>query len=201
MIEDVDAIVRAHVDAGELDAATTRLLARYGPELHGFLRAIAGDDALADDALAVASEQLWLALPQFRWEASLRTWAYRIARNALHRLRRDPRRTPARNLPLSVADSVADLQRTRTAPYQRTEIKDAFRALRDALDPLDHEILILRLDRQMSWRDIARALADDAEPADAVDQRAAAYRKRYERAKAQLRELAAARGLLGDDAT
>ena len=81
------------------------------------------------------------------WEASLRTWSYQLVRNALHQLRSAPSRRPERNLPLSVMTSIANLQRSRTAPYQRTEVKDGLRALREALDPVDHEILILRLDR------------------------------------------------------
>lgn len=192
---EVEAVVRAHVVAGELDLATTRAIEHYGPELYGFLRAIARDDELAADAFSLASEQLWRHLAGFRWEASLRTWWYQLARNALYQLRRDSSRRPERNLPLSIAGSVAQVQRSPTAVYQRTEVKEAMRALREALDPTDHEIMILRLDRAMSWRDIAQAL-DDGAQTTTVDQRAAALRKRFERAKAQLRELAVQRGLI-----
>lgn len=195
---DLEAEVRGRLDAGDVDGAATRALERYGPELHGFLRAIARDDDLAADAFAIGSEQLWRNLARFRWQASLRTWAYQLFRHALYQVRADPRRRPDRNLPLSLVTSIANLQRSRTAPYQRTEVKEGLRALREALDPLDHEILVLRLDRAMSWKDIARALADDDAEAG-LDQRAAALRKRFERAKAQLRELAVAHGLIASD--
>jgi RNA polymerase sigma-70 factor (ECF subfamily) len=115
----------------------------------------AHDDDLAGDAFALASERL-CSTSKFRWEASLRTWAYQLARNALYRLQRDPRRRAAHNLPLSVVRSVEEVRRSPTEPYRRSEVKEAFRALRESLDPLDHEILILRLDRAMSWKDIAR---------------------------------------------
>jgi RNA polymerase sigma-70 factor (ECF subfamily) len=195
---DVEAGIRVHVEAGDIELAVTRAVEHYGPELYGFLRAIGRDDDLASDAFAVASEQLWRNLASFRWESSLRTWWYYVARNTLYRLRRDPDRRPERNVPLSIAGSVAAVHRTATARYQRTEAKDTLRALRESLEPLDHEILILRLDRAMSWKDIARALATD-EDTDTIDQRAAAYRKRFERAKQRLRELAVVHGLLADE--
>ena len=197
--DEIEGVIRAHLEANEIDVATTRALEFYGPELYGFLRAIARDEDLASDAFAIASEQLWKNLGKFRWEASLRTWAYQLVRNALYQLRADPRRRADRNLPLSVVTSLANIQRSGTAPYQKTEIKESLRALRDALDPADHEIMILRLDRAMSWKDIARALAEDGDTEATLTARAAALRKRFERAKERLRELAVAQGLIPDD--
>ena len=193
---DLDATVRGLLESGDLDGAATRALEHYGPELYGFLRAIARDDDLASDAFALGSEQLWRNLARFRWEASLRTWTYQLFRHALYQVRSDPRRRPDRNLPLSIVNSIANVHRSVTAPYQRTEVKESLRALREALDPLDHEILVLRLDRAMSWKDIARALGEAGDSDALVEQRAAAFRKRFERAKAQLRELAVKHGLL-----
>lgn len=193
--DEIDRSVRARLEGGDLDGAASLVIAHYGPELYGFLCAVARDDDLASDAFAAASEHLWRYLPKFRWDASLRTWAYQLARHALYRLRAAPSRRPERNLPLSIAPSIEAVVRSRTAPHQRTEIKEGVRALRDALDPEDHELLILRLDRNMSWKDIARSLAGVDEQAD-IDQRAASLRKRYERVKTQLRELAIERGLL-----
>lgn len=192
----VEASVRELVDAGDLDGAASLAITHYGPELHGFLCALARDPDLAAEAFAAASEHLWRGLPKFRWEASLRTWAYQLSRNALHQLRRDPRRRPERNLPLSVAASIAAVPRSTTAPYQRSGVMEGLRELIDSLEPDDQEILILRLDRRMSWKDIARATAAEDEPATTVDQRAAALRKRYERTKTLLKKLALERGLL-----
>lgn len=197
--DDIERVVRGHVEAGDLDAAATRALEHYGPELYGYLRAIARDDDLASDAFAIASEQLWKNLPRFRWEASLRTWSYQLFRHALYQVRADPRRRPDRNMPLSLVTSIANIQRSQTAPYQRTEVKEGMRALREALDPVDHEILVLRLDRAMSWKDIARTVAEAGDTESTVEQRAAALRKRFERAKAQLRELAVKHGLIPDE--
>lgn len=161
-------------------------------ELLGFLRAIAGDPDLAAEAFAELGEDVWRGLAGFRWQSSLRSWLYTLARNALARLRRDPRRRAARNLPLSIAPELAAVVRTATREIQRTEVKDGFRALRDELDPEEHEILLLRLDRDLAWKDIARILGGDAD----VDARAAVLRKRFERAKQRLKTLAIERGLI-----
>ncbi|MCA9677914.1 MAG: sigma-70 family RNA polymerase sigma factor [Kofleriaceae bacterium] len=196
-----EARVRARHADGDLEAATTQALELYGPELFGFLQALARDDDTAAEAFSTFAEDLWKGLPRFRWESSLRTWAYALARNALHRVRRDPHRRAERNVPLSDIDqhpNLAAAVRSVTQPYLRTEIKDRFAALRDQLDPDDHALLILRIDRRMSWRDIARAMPLEGEGDDnaAVDRRAATLRKRFERAKTQLRDLATAHGIL-----
>jgi RNA polymerase sigma-70 factor (ECF subfamily) len=131
-------------------------------------------------------------LPSFRWQSSLRSWLYTLARNALNQLRRDPRRRGARNLPLSIAPELEEVARTVTLEIQRTEVKDAFRELRAELDPEEHELLLLRLDRELSWKEIARIVGGE----DDVDARAATLRKRFERAKERLKKLALDRGLI-----
>ncbi|HVV84902.1 MAG TPA: sigma-70 family RNA polymerase sigma factor [Kofleriaceae bacterium] len=194
--------IRAQVSAGRGDDATTSTLELYGAEVYGFLHALARDEDLASEAFSRWSEDVWRGLSSFRWDASLRTWVYALARNALHRIRRDPRRKAERNLPLSEHSAVArmvDRVRTQTVPFLRSEVKDELRALRDALDPDDHALLVLRLDRKMAWKDIARALAEPTDSDTDLERRAAALRKRFERAKDQLRALATARGLLNSD--
>ena len=190
--------IQARHAAGEHDVATTMAIETYGPELYGFLQALARDEDLAAEAFSTFAEDLWKGLPKFRWESSLRTWCYALARNALHRVRRDPARRPQRNVPLSHVGStmsgLAAAMRTATAQHLRTDVKDRFAELRARLDPEDHALLILRVDRKMSWRDIARAM--QGEETEDVEKRAAALRKRFERAKNLLRDLAAQSGLL-----
>jgi RNA polymerase sigma-70 factor (ECF subfamily) len=185
--------IRALCGAGSYAEATTAALQRYGVELLGFLRAIAGNDDLAADAFGELGEDVWTGLPRFRWESSLRSWLYALARNALAQLRRDPRRRLERNLPLSIAPELAAVTRTATLEIQRTEVKDEFRVLREQLDPEEHELLLLRLDRGLAWKDIARILGGTGD----LDARAAALRKRFERARERLKKLAIEHGLIG----
>lgn len=190
--------IRARLEAGGARDAAAAAIELYGGEVLGFLHAVARDEDLASEAFSAFSEDLLRGLPGFRWDASLRTWAYALARNALHRLRRDPRRRARNNVPLSNpgADisAIVDQVRTATLPFLRTSVKDELRRLREALDPDDHALLVLRIDRKMSWRDIARAIP--GEETEEVDRRAATLRKRFERAKTMLRELATARGII-----
>ena len=191
--------VRDRHAAGDFDGATTLAIETYGAELYGFLHALAREEDTAAEAFSVFTEDLWKGLPRFRWESTLRTWAYALARNALHRVRRDPARRAGRNIPLSqvgALSGLAEAVRSATSPHLRTEVKDRFARLREGLDPDDHALLILRVDRKRSWREIARAMP--AEPGGETDleKRAATLRKRFERAKAMLRELAAKSGLM-----
>ncbi|MEP6862230.1 MAG: sigma-70 family RNA polymerase sigma factor [Deltaproteobacteria bacterium] len=187
-----EAAIRAACEAGDHATAITAALRLYGTELFSFLRALAGNDDLAAEAFSELGEDLWRGLPTFRWESALRSWTYTLARNALNQLRRDPRRGTARNLPLSIAPDLEAVVRTATRDIQRTEVKDEFRALRDQLDAEEHELLLLRLDRELSWREIARITGGD----DNVDARAATLRKRFERAKERLKKLALESGLI-----
>lgn len=192
--ESIDRSIRELVDVANIDAAATLAIKEYGPELLTYLTAIARDAAIAEEAFAEMSERLWRGLAGFRWEAALRTWAYQLARNSLYTIRRSPHASPQRNLPLSLITSMAAVPRTSTAPFLRNEVKEEVRAVIEALDPEDYELMLLRLDRQMSWKEIARAISDD----DVVqlDQIAARCRKRFERIKEQLRSHDTVRRLL-----
>ncbi|MBK9032926.1 MAG: sigma-70 family RNA polymerase sigma factor [Myxococcales bacterium] len=195
-----EAAVRARLDAGDAAGAATATIELYGAELVSFLHAVARDEDLAAEAYAMWCEDLWKGLAGFRWTSSLRTWVYALARNALYRLRRAPRRRERGHLPLDLAKDAYDRAqqiRTATVQFLRTEVKDEVRRLREALEPEDHELLILRIDRKMSWREVAQAMPGAAD--EPLDRRAAVLRKRFERAKALLRALAAERGLLTPD--
>ena len=74
--------IREACAAGRTDEGTTAALRRYGPEVLGFLVGVHGDYDVASEAFARFSERLWQSLPQFEWRCSLRTWCYRLARNA-----------------------------------------------------------------------------------------------------------------------
>lgn len=190
--DSIERDIRALCAAAAYPEATTSALQLYGVELLSFLRALANNHDLASEAFAELGEDVWKGLPRFRWEASLRSWLYSLARNALSQLRRDPRRRVDRNLPLSIAPEMAAVVRTVTLQIQRTEVKDEFRVLREQLDPEEHEILLLRLDRGLAWKDIARILGGT----ENLESRAAALRKRFERAKERLKKLAIEHGLI-----
>jgi RNA polymerase sigma-70 factor (ECF subfamily) len=69
--------------------------------------------------------------------------------------------------------------------------QDRLARLREALEPEERTLLILRLDREMSWNEVAEVLSGEGDPVDA-----AAVRKRFERVKDRLAKLAREQGLL-----
>jgi len=196
---EIEAKVRAACNAARLHDAATLAIESYGPEILGYLVAVTRSESDASEAFAMFSEDLWRGLEKFRWESSLRTWSYTVARNAMHRMMRDPHRRADRRVPLSQspeAQNVALRVRTRTLPYLRTEVKDRVAELRRELDPEDQTLFILRLNRKMSWNEIASIVGGDRVLDEAERKREAArLRKRFERAKEILRDKARERGL------
>ncbi len=185
--------IRVATEAKDWPRAATLALEGYGPEVLGFLVTLTRSAVDASEAFSIFSEGVWRGLPKFRWEASFRTCAYRLARRAVWRLRRDPHRRRA--VPLSDAgvSAVVEQVRSQTATYLRTETRDKVAKLRAALEPDDQALLVLRVDKKLPWRDIARVLADDDDDVATaeLDKRAATLRKRFERVKAEIRERSA----------
>lgn len=196
--DDREAAVRAAIAAARWDDAAARVLRAYGQELLEYLIATARSDADGSDAFSIFAERMWRGLPQFRGDASVRTWCYTIARRALAEVKRaGPARRAKLHAPLSDAPGLAALAadvRTRTVTFLRTAARDALAEVKDALDPEDQELLILRIDRKLAWRDVARVMAEGDDLDDAALERyTAALRKRFEKLKAKLRG-AVARG-------
>jgi RNA polymerase sigma-70 factor (ECF subfamily) len=133
----------------------------------------------------------------------MRTWAYTLARNAANRYASATQRNAARNLTLTRSDRLAELvERVRSAThvYQQTAVKDQFRALREQLDPDDQMLLVLRVDREMEWRDLAITMAGDVDLDEpAIARESARLRKSFERVKTEFKRLAKSAGLLNED--
>ena len=196
--DEAAARVLALRDQGKHDDAFVLALERFGDEIGGFLAARLYDADRAADAFALFAEDVWRGLPGFRGEASLRTWLYVIARRAAARVVRERARA-ARDVPLSQAGAVermvAEL-RSATTRWRRTDVKDRLHLLRARLSEEERELLVLRVDRSLSWEEIAGVLEEDGGDEPARKRRRSALRKRFERLKERIRELAAAEGLL-----
>lgn len=190
-----EAGIKAAWDRKDFNAAISTALDRYGDELFGFLTALARDQTQAEDAFSAACERMWRGLPAFRWESTLRVWAYRIARNEFLRTTRDVARA-RKGVPISQVASIqkaVDRARTTTPPHERTEVKDRSAELRAELAPEDLMLLGLRIERKMAWADIAKVLAAaEEEPRDTPPdaREIATLRKRFARLKDRLRERA-----------
>lgn len=197
MASDVETEARVLAAAARWSDLTALALRAYGPELLEYLCAIGRSETDGGDAFAQLSVDLWRGLPGFRWDASLRTWCYTLARHALVRLQRSPARRRTVALESAELAELAVQIRTRTITHLRSEVKDRVRELRTKLSPRDQSILVLRIDRNLAWRDIARVLADEDATLTEHElvRTAAALRKAFERIKHELRALAEAEGL------
>jgi RNA polymerase sigma-70 factor (ECF subfamily) len=175
---------------GTPDEAAARAIRGYGPEILGYLTRVLGSRAEAGDAFSLFAEQLWKGLAGFEGRSSVRVWAYQIAWNAALRVRSEAWGRRRQRLQTSMASRVAGEVLSRTAVERERESAELTR-LRAALDPEEQTLLILRLDRNLTWREVAEVMANDGRPADEP-----ALRKRFERLKAKLAKLAQERGLL-----
>lgn len=185
---EIDERVRLHTAAGELDAAASFLIRTYGAEVTGLLVSIAGDEARAADAFSLFCERVWRSLPSFRFESSARTWCYVLARRSLADVMRGLARGPkvAYRSPSQLPDVVMQAKST-TLPHLKTTNKDRLALVRAALSADDQMLLVLRLDRDMAWEDIASVLApEESDTPDGRRRATAKLRKRYQRAKAKL---------------
>lgn len=186
---DLEARIGGLLDADDRQGAVVESIRGYGPEILGYLFVTLRNEAAAEDAFSAFSEDLWKTIDRgaFRRECSMRTWCYKLAWEAAKRYLRDP--FLRRKSPLGSAAwaSVADEVRDKTAPHLRTTVKSRLDKLRSQLKPTEQTLLTLRLDRGLSWTEIAEVLRPVSE---------ATLRKRWERLKESLRALAEEDGLL-----
>ncbi len=188
----VDQRVADLVARGSDDEAATTLIEALGPEMLGYLKAVLREDAEASDAFSIFCERVWRGLPRFRGEASLRVWCYRIAWHTVLSLKRDAYRRHRRRLDTSMASRLAGRIFATTAARREHQASTLDR-LKAQLDREEQSLLILRVDRRLSWSEVADVLSEEggARPEQA------ALRKRFERLKDKLARAARDQGLVG----
>jgi RNA polymerase sigma factor (sigma-70 family) len=192
-----EAACRSH----DYRAAIVVAMEAYGTEIYSFLLAqFRGDVGAADDVFSGFTEDLWRGLPKFQWRCSLRAWCYKLARSGVSHFRRAPHNKANRRVPLSEASFLEELvqpARTSTRPHLRTDVKDQFEELREKLSAEDRDLLILRVDRNLPWRDIAHAMqTSDSVDDEQIKKLEAALRQRFAGIKDRLKRLAQEAGLL-----
>lgn len=198
--------IRAAFDRGAHDQAATLAIELYGHEIFSFIGSQLREPNAAGDAFSDFSELFWRTLPRFEWRCSLRTWMYLLARRALSRERRDARKRKQHETKLSkpsLLPEAVERVRTQTAAHFQTAIKDRFQSLRAELSEEDQIVLVLRVDRGLSWAELAEVmlgsvmLGSDETPTPArLATEAARLRKRFQLAKEHLRKRAEEAGLV-----
>ena len=174
----IEARVRAELRRGDLAAASALATSFFGPEVHGFVIAVLAGDRGAPEVYARFLAELHRQLSDFQWRCELRVFLYFIARTALRHHRgvapSGSSRSPVRLVPI---------------PAQRRARRLAVALLRRALSPDDRELLVLRLDRSLTWRDLAITSLGERtdEPALVAEERR--LRGRFRGLREQMKQL------------
>ena len=193
--------IRAVHASGDIALAANIAIETYGREVFGFIMNCTHRSSECDDIFSAFRLNLWKGLPGFKWRSSMRTWAYTLARNATVKHLANPALSATRRISLTDAPEVfevADRVRTTTAAYLKTTKKESLRRIRKQLPVTDQMLLVLRIDRTLPWRDIAMVMEGEhlAGCEDELTTAVGRYRKRFERIKEKLREIASEKGLL-----
>jgi RNA polymerase sigma-70 factor (ECF subfamily) len=188
----VEEQVAALLAAQDYGRAAETVMREYGPGVRGLLLTLFRRNRDAgEEAFSLFAENLWRHIDGFRGESTVRTWIYCMARNAAVSVTREGWRKLSRRLLTQDAEQLAEEVRTKSGLRLERQ-SSALLALRDSLDLDEQTLLTLRLDERLPWEEIAQIMSSDGTPIDA-----AAVRKRFERLKAKLGELARQQGLIG----
>jgi RNA polymerase sigma-70 factor (ECF subfamily) len=190
-----ESVIRSLLLQGEYDAAVTRTIRRYGPEILGMMEARLRDAGRADEAFAWFSEDLWSSMKGFRGACSMRTWAHAVARNSTKRyveraLRFDPLRVPLSQVSQASALQVAPL--TPDSARKAEQMGARVEQLRAGLDEEEQALLTLRVDKGLDWREVALVfLYEGGTPSEGdLVRESARLRKRFQLVKRRLRSQA-----------
>jgi RNA polymerase sigma-70 factor, ECF subfamily len=180
--------IQSLVAGGDVGSAVTGVLRLYGPEVFGFVSALIEVPAFAREVYAKVGERLSLGLRTFTWRCDLRTWMYAMARGELLAFREKYGspvnvHSPAQKPPSS-------------SPFRQTALRGTISAVRRRLSPEDRELLILRVDRRLSWRSLAfSSLGEMASEAELTAEEGR-LREALKRLKWKLAQMAREHGIL-----
>lgn len=193
MSVDAEQPLRELLALRDWDGATAAVLRLYGPEIIGWLTDALRNQADAQDAFSRTAEQLWRSCARFDGRCSLRTWLYMLARHAVHFIRNQAKfrnEQLVSNVPSAIHAATHVWNTTRRDAAYNANV---YAEIRAALDEDERLLLVLRVDRGLTWRDIAHVMLGELAHTDEIEQKAGALRKQFERVKTHLRELAAAK--------
>lgn len=187
----IDDEVRAATERGDHAAAAGIIVGALRTDIVAYLGSLTRDHPqLLQDAFSCWCEDILRGLPSFQFAASVRTWSYTLARHAAVRCMRDDQRRVRRLVGGDVPVDIAAIVRSETAEYLRTAMKDRLAQVRAELADDERELLYLRVDRQVAWREIEAIVRAPGDPDDeaACRRREQALRKRFQSLKRRIRE-------------
>ena len=190
--QQVEREIGERLRAGDLEGATTLAVKGFGPQILVYLRSVLRDDNATHDVFSRFCEKLWRSVAEFRGECTFETWAYRLAWYASKEHKRNLARRREVPLETGAVSQIAQEVWSRTNTIFKTETRDRWAQLKDGLDHTERSLLLLRVERKLSWRDVALVMAEEGD-----EMGEAAWRKRFERLREKLHRLAREQGLRG----
>ena len=196
--QSVEEQVRSAHRGQDYERAATLLIEGYGPQILAFCAGRLQSRQEADEVFSIFCEDVWRGLSGFAWRCSARAWAYTVARHAMSRYLSGVWRHRG-ELPLSRSPELMARVRTRTQTLLRTESKSKLRELIRQLPEADRLLLSLRLERELSFAELAVVMSDSPEVPDdaALAREAARLRKRFQLVKERLKAMGEQAGLFG----
>ncbi len=179
--EDPNAVARAAI-AGDREALD-RLVALLRDDVYHLALRTLGHPADAEDAAQEALIQIITALATFRGDASIRTWAFRIAIRHYMRFRRG--RYEALVEDFSSIDRIIEMH-DRVPPVSLSEPEASALAEEVKWGCLSAILLALTRDERIAWTLAEVFGLSGAEAADVLEVDAATFRKRLQRAREAL---------------
>jgi RNA polymerase sigma-70 factor (ECF subfamily) len=189
-----EATVRAALKGDDARRGVDETVALYGAEVFGFVSGVIDDPTAARNIYLRFAERLWRHLGLFRWHCSLRTWCYALARLEIARHRAE---APRPSVPDSSPGSPGRAHGVDSLGAWTTggpTLRGGIDLLRAELAPEEREILILRVDRGFSWREVALTTMDEAPEGD-IQRESERLAVRFAAIKGALAKAAAAHGI------
>jgi RNA polymerase sigma-70 factor (ECF subfamily) len=121
------------------------------------------NDQDAQDVVQAAFIRAWQGLPTFRGDSSLRTWLYRIAVNLALNHKRDARGRPSGEIP----EHAASPEQPVVARLAEAEMHDRLTAAVDELPKKQRLVVELRVQQDLSFREVAEIVESTEDSAKA----------------------------------
>jgi RNA polymerase sigma-70 factor (ECF subfamily) len=185
-----DSRLHERVRQGRLNEAVAEAIKLYGPEIYTLLVSIHRSHQDANDVFSLFCERVWKGLARFEGRSSFRTWAYTIAWHASSSFRDQQHARREELITDSQLGELARQVRAETLSRLRNEKRSRLREIRETLPAEDQLLLVLRVERELDWKDLSRVMNPDAElDDDALTRESARLRQRFQAVKQRLRAL------------
>ena len=137
-------------------AAAEQLLLRYQNQVYGFLFTMLKTQHDAEDALQETYFSALRVLKNYTEQNQFKPWIFRIARNQAITIIRRRKRVTVQETPYNVPGTdETDNQPQPGEMMARQEQIDAFRAAMDQLPEQEREVVALRVQSEMPFKEIA----------------------------------------------